>query len=111
MKHRFAVYMLAALVLAPNALAAPARAPTSATSELSAADQAFLSARDAIRIGDRERFAQAAARLNGHPLAPYIEYWQLLGRLRDAQGRRDVGLSRDDCGLGRFQSCHNQLQW
>ncbi len=80
MKVRLAVYTLALVVLAPVvALAAPARAPASSATELSAADQAFLAARDAVRVGDRERLAQAAARLANHPLAAYIEYWQLLG--------------------------------
>jgi soluble lytic murein transglycosylase len=84
MKLLLAVYT-AALALAPLcALAAPARAPASSSSELSAADQAFLNARDAVRIGDRERLAQNAARLGGHPLAVYIEYWQLLGRIQSA---------------------------
>ncbi len=86
MKVRLAVYTLAAVALAPvSAIAAPTRAPAAATSELSASDQAFLSARDAVRVGDRERLAQAAARLAGHPLAAYIEYWQLLGQIRSAE--------------------------
>ena len=56
MKVLLAVYTLAVVVLAPvAALAAPARTPASSASELSAADQAFLSARDAVRVGDRER--------------------------------------------------------
>ncbi len=83
MKLRLAVYTALALALAPPpAPAGPVRAPASAPSDLSAVDQAFLSARDAVRVGDRERLAQAAARLSDHPLMPYIEYWQLLGRIR-----------------------------
>src|SRR6187431_3576524 len=86
MKVRLAVYTLAAVALAPvSAIAAPVRTPAAATSELSAPDQAFLSARDAVRVGDRERLAQAAARLADHPLAAYIEYWQLLGQIRSAE--------------------------
>ena len=85
MKLLLAVYT-AALVLAPLcAPAAPARGPAASSSELSASDQAFLNARDAVRIGDRERLAQHAARLGQHPLAAYIEYWQLLGRIRSAE--------------------------
>ena len=85
MKLLLAVYT-AALVLAPLcAPAAPARGPAASSSELSASDQAFLNARDAVRIGDRERLAQHAARLGQHPLAAYIEYWQLLGRIRNAE--------------------------
>lgn len=84
MKLRFAVYTfgaLASLALAMPALAAPAHALV-ASSDLSAVDQAFLSARDAVRLGDRERLALHAARLTEHPLAAYPEYWQLLGRIR-----------------------------
>jgi len=51
---------------------------------LSTTDQAFISARDALRVGDRECLAQSAARLAHHPLAAYPEYWQLLGRIRTA---------------------------
>ncbi len=83
MKTRLAVYTLAAFALAPLCvLAAPARSPSAAPAGLSAADQAFLDAREAVRIGDRGRLAQNAARLAGHPLAAYIEYWQLLGRIQ-----------------------------
>ena len=58
MKLRLAVYTWVALAIAPLYVgAAPARPSTSSISELSAADQAFLSARDAVRIGDRERLA------------------------------------------------------
>jgi soluble lytic murein transglycosylase len=85
MKLLLAVYT-AALALAPLcAPAAPARAPAASSKELSASDQAFLNARDAVRIGDRERLAQNAARLGDHALAGYIEYWQLLGRIRSAE--------------------------
>lgn len=89
MKIPVAVYtlvVLTTLALAPlPATAAPARAPTGSPTDLSAVDQAFMSARDAVRIGDRERLAQNAARLAGHPLAAYIEYWQLLGRIRSGE--------------------------
>ena len=83
MKLRLAVYTLTALALAPLcALAAPARAPAASSNDLSATDQAFLSARDAVRLGDGVRLAQHAARLSGHPLAVYLEYWQLVGRIQ-----------------------------
>ncbi|MBA2413391.1 MAG: lytic transglycosylase domain-containing protein [Burkholderiaceae bacterium] len=95
MKLRFALYCsyprsavyrsaaVIALALAQaTALAAPARAVNAASNELSASDQAFMAVRDAVRVGDREKFAQNAARLSVHPLAAYLEYWQLLGRVR-----------------------------
>ncbi|MBC8119783.1 MAG: hypothetical protein H7X75_09450, partial [Burkholderiaceae bacterium] len=62
----------------------PTPAAPVALAELSAADQAFLGARDAVRVGDRERLAQSTARLARHPLAAYPEYWQLLARIRTA---------------------------
>ena len=89
MKIPFAVYTLVALatltLAPPPAPAAPARVPTTLQPDLSAADQAFMNARDAVRVGDRERLAQNAARLAGHPLAAYIEYWQLLGHIRSGE--------------------------
>lgn len=88
MKVRTAVYTLALVVLAPMvALAAPVRTPASSATELSAADQAFLSARDAVRTGDRERLAQAAARLGNHPLAAHVEYWQPLASIRSPESK------------------------
>ena len=85
-----AVYTLAAaaLVCAAPALAAPtksssaARGAANAAPALSAADQAFLEAREAAKVGDRARLGLLAAQLESHPLAAYVEYWQLAPRLR-----------------------------
>ncbi|MEP6607364.1 MAG: hypothetical protein ABJA83_01655 [Burkholderiaceae bacterium] len=84
------VYRLAlpiALVATAALAAAPALAgPASVNpADLSAVDQAFINAREAVRIGDRERLTQNAARLVRHPLAAYPEYWLLLGRIRSAE--------------------------
>ncbi|MGH6609926.1 MAG: hypothetical protein ACRECQ_06700, partial [Burkholderiaceae bacterium] len=89
MTIRFAVYMLVALALAPMpSLAAPPTRPASTPpSDLSPADQAFLNAREAARLGDRERLALAPARLADHPLAMYLDYWQILGRIRAGEPR------------------------
>jgi soluble lytic murein transglycosylase len=73
-----AVY-LAALVLAQASAAQPK--PASAVADLSAADQAFLKARDAARLGDSEQLAQLSSTLADHPLAAYLEYWQIVGRM------------------------------
>lgn len=98
MKLSVAVYTLVALatlMCAPlTAPAAPARAPSASQTDLSAADQAFVNARDAVRIGDRERLAQNAARLASHPLAVYIEYWQLLGRIRSGEPKAVADVSQ-----------------
>ena len=40
-------------------------------------DQAFLTARDAFRAGDRNKFERAAAQVQGHELAPYVENFRL----------------------------------
>jgi soluble lytic murein transglycosylase len=87
--RRFAVYTALAFALsAPlgcDATTGPhARATASAEPAISAEDQAFLSARDAARLGNKERLAQLAGQLAAHPLASYVEYWQLTLRLRQA---------------------------
>ena len=76
-----AVYTFAAAVLLAAA-AVPAHSQTSAVPPLSPADQAFLTARDAARSGDAAKLAQLAPQLASHPLAAYVEYWQLAARLR-----------------------------
>lgn len=85
---RIAVYTALALALFPLAAdaATPAAARTEAVIAVSAADQAFLAARDAARLGHRERLAQLAPQLASHPLAAYVDYWQLLPRLRTDDG-------------------------
>jgi soluble lytic murein transglycosylase len=84
--RRFAVYTALALALSTPlggaATAAPPRPAASAEPGISAVDQAFLNARDAARVGNRERLAQLAPQLKAHPLSSYIEYWQLAPRLR-----------------------------
>jgi soluble lytic murein transglycosylase len=84
--RRFAVYTALALALSTPlggaATAAPPRPAASAEPAISAVDQAFLNARDAARVGNRERLAQLAPQLKAHPLSSYIEYWQLAPRLR-----------------------------
>jgi soluble lytic murein transglycosylase len=100
-----AVYTLAAaaLVCAAPALAAPtktstaARGAASAAPALSATDQAFLDAREAARVGDRARLGLLGAQLESHPLAAYVEYWQLAPRLRsdpDAATQAEAFIAR-----------------
>lgn len=47
-------------------------------------DEDFLAARDAYRVGDGQRAAAYAQRLQGYVLAPYATLWELLLRLDDA---------------------------
>ena len=82
-----AVYTLFAagvLACAPALAANGSQAAIAAGPPLSAADQQFLVARDAARAGDRAKLAQVAPQLTSHPLVAYVEYWQLVPRLRSA---------------------------
>ncbi|MGH6622957.1 MAG: transglycosylase SLT domain-containing protein [Burkholderiaceae bacterium] len=80
---RFAVYTALVCVLPFFTAAAQVpKAIVKAPNELSVADQAFLAARDAARVGDREKLAVLSRSLASHPLKAYVEYWQLVPRLR-----------------------------
>jgi soluble lytic murein transglycosylase len=64
-----------AAVLAVCVLLPPAHAQS---------DADFLAARDAFERGDRARLDALAAGLAGHPLTPYVTYWQLKLGIDDA---------------------------
>src|SRR2546423_1083437 len=49
-----------------------------------AADEAILAAYDAYRAGDAMKFSRLSRRLEGHALAPWLEYWRLSFGLEDA---------------------------
>ncbi len=70
--HRFAVVTGAFVVLMP---VGPAWAKS---------DADFLTAKVAYERGDRKRLAAVAPKLESHPLAPYVAYWQLTLGLDDA---------------------------
>ncbi len=69
------------LAFVPANAANPSPAAVTAV-PLSATDQQFLDAYDAARKGDRVKLGQLAPQLANHPLAAYVEYWQLVPRLR-----------------------------
>jgi len=48
------------------------------------ADEAVLGAFDAYRAGDPIKLAKHAKKLEGHLLAPWVDYWRLSLRLEDA---------------------------
>jgi soluble lytic murein transglycosylase len=48
-------------------------------------DAALLAARDAFESNNRAKLAHVAPQLEGHVLAPYVEYWQLFQRLPAAR--------------------------
>ena len=47
-------------------------------------DEALLGAYDAFRAGDPDRLERHARALNGHTLAPWVEYWRMKLRIEDA---------------------------
>lgn len=100
--RHFALSAIVALALTTplvNAAAPSAKRAAPVEPALSVDDQAFLDARDAARLGSRERLAQLAARLTAHPLVSYVEYWQLLLRLQP----EDPAVARD---VAAFQARH-----
>ncbi|HEU5176626.1 MAG TPA: transglycosylase SLT domain-containing protein [Burkholderiales bacterium] len=50
-------------------------------------DDSLLGAYDAYRAGDPVKFAKHAAKLEGHLLEPWLDYWRLSMRLEDASNR------------------------
>ncbi len=78
---RLGAAMLASSLLAGSAPAVLAQANPSA------ADAVVLDARDAARKRDRNRLAsdRAAALVGQHPLAPWVDYWELGNRLGEAR--------------------------
>lgn len=91
MSCRTAALCVAALLsvaAAPGGSAQAARAtnaaPTAAAS-VSAGDRIVLEARDALRQRDARRLADAQRAIAPlrHPLAPWVDYWELANRLRE----------------------------
>src|SRR5512134_3338606 len=66
---------------------AAAQAAVANTGTKSAPDDALLGAYDAYRAGDPVKFAKHAARIEGHLLEPWLDYWRLSMRLEDASNR------------------------
>jgi len=64
-----------------------AQAAGASTGAKNAADDALLGAYDAYRAGDPIKFAKHAARIEGHVLEPWLDYWRLSMRLEDAANR------------------------
>jgi len=63
-----------------------------------AGDDDFLAAREAFRAGNYARLEKHAARLKGHLLEPYVNYWQLTMRLEQAspeEARAFLAANRD----------------
>ena len=58
-----------------------------ATAAKNPADEALLGAYDAYRAGEPMKFARHAAKIEGHLLEPWLDYWRLSMRLEDANSR------------------------
>jgi soluble lytic murein transglycosylase len=65
-------------------IGASALAPSTAQ-----ASDAFLDAQDAFRRGNGPRLAAIAPKLKGHPLSPYVEYYQLRMQIEQV-GKREI---------------------
>jgi soluble lytic murein transglycosylase len=78
LKHALPRLLLAAAVLF-------AAAEFTHAAKLDPQDAALLAARDAFEASNRARLAKVAPQLEGHVLAPYVEYWQLFLRLPAAR--------------------------
>ena len=76
--------MILRRLLSVLALAMASMGVGASTQKTSAADDALLRAYDAFRAGDAMKLQKAAAKLNDHVLAPWLEYWRLRLRLEDA---------------------------
>jgi len=71
MKFRSLAFLLPFLLINNAAVAVPA-------------DERFLVARDAFRLGDRVKLERIAPELKGYELEIYVDYWRLLIDLKDA---------------------------
>jgi peptidoglycan lytic transglycosylase len=80
-----AVGLVVAFFFATGNVAARTQSPAPADAGRSAADEAFLAARDAAALGNREQFARFAAHLKAHPLAAYVDFWRLQLRMRSEE--------------------------
>ncbi len=76
------VVLALAIVMPPSARAAVL--PQVSAQELRQDDD-VRAAREAFRLGQAARLDQTAARLRGHPLEPWVHYWQLRLRLDTAE--------------------------
>jgi soluble lytic murein transglycosylase len=103
---------LALALLAPAQLAARERELLAARAARQA-DEAFLAARDAALLGNRERFEALAARLRDHPLAAYVELWRLTLRLRtEAPARIDADVAAFIARhAGAYVADRMRLEW
>jgi len=77
------------------------------------ADDAFMAAREAVRVGDRERLSMLAERVKGHPLAAYVEFWQLQPRLRIDEAERVDAAVADFLAKypGTYLADRMRLEW
>jgi soluble lytic murein transglycosylase len=89
------------------------RSPVATEFSRPSADEAFLAARDAASLGNRERFAEAAQRLTRYPLSEYVEFWRLQLRMRNEEPARlaaDVNafIAKN---AGTFVADRMRLEW
>jgi soluble lytic murein transglycosylase len=73
--------------LAPLLLALPMLGAAAQPSPLASLDDPVVAAREALRKKDKAQLATFRQQLlaSGHPLAQWVDYWELSNRLPDAQ--------------------------
>ena len=76
------------LYLAAGEVHARTKTPPASENGRSSEDEAFLAARDAASLGNKERFNEVAPRLRNHPLAEYVDFWRLQLRMRTEEPSR-----------------------
>ena len=82
MKQRFVSIQLAVATALGGVLGVLSVAPALAQPS---EHQVVLDAREALRKKDRTQLASASVAVRRHPLAQWVEYWELSNRLGDAQ--------------------------
>ncbi len=92
---------------------------TAGSAHGAAGDDEFLAARDAFRTGNYARLEKHAAKMKGHLLEPYVNYWQLTMRLEQASpedARAFLAANRDSplserLRIGWLKTLGRREQW
>ncbi len=92
---------------------------TAGSAHGAAGDDEFLAAREAFRTGNYARLEKHAAKMKGHLLEPYVNYWQLTMRLEQASpedARAFLAANRDSplserLRIGWLKTLGRREQW
>jgi soluble lytic murein transglycosylase len=76
---------------APPRKGEPARKAEARRNDPATPEDAFMAAREAFRVGNRERLAQMVELFRGHPLEVYGDFWLLMAGRADRRNDPDDG--------------------